>query len=211
MEGSRPWGGRVFLLLLGSGLAVAAAGQRPAMALRTESAPTPASNLVIQAISVDSNGAHLTIGYPEDFTNRLDIFACSDLLTHNWTLLASNLVTTGGQCFCCTDASATQAAARFYKVGNADLDSDGDGLPDMREILLYKTKPFLADTDQDGLNDGEEIAMGTDPLNLDSDGDRLSDGDEVHVYRTDPNNPDIVAPLVSLTAPTGGATVWWIP
>ncbi len=41
------------------------------------------------------------------------------------------------------------------------------------------------DTDNDGLTDIEEIAIGSDPENADSDGDGILDGDEV----TDPANP----------------------
>jgi outer membrane protein OmpA-like peptidoglycan-associated protein len=46
------------------------------------------------------------------------------------------------------------------------------------------------DDDGDGLSNGEEARLGTDPLNPDSDGDGLSDGDEVKVYHTNPLNPD---------------------
>lgn len=46
------------------------------------------------------------------------------------------------------------------------------------------------DNDQDGLSNYEEYLLGTDPLRADSDFDGLSDGDEVNVYDTDPLNPD---------------------
>lgn len=42
------------------------------------------------------------------------------------------------------------------------------------------------DTDGDGLKNGDEIVLGTNPHNPDTDGDGYSDGDEVHVYGTDP-------------------------
>ncbi len=45
----------------------------------------------------------------------------------------------------------------------ADVDSDGDGLTDAREVELG-TDPFNADTDGDGISDADEIAAGTDPL-----------------------------------------------
>jgi len=71
-----------------------------------------------------------------------------------------------------------------------DPDSDDDGLTDGEEVLLG-TDPFDPDTDDDGLTDGEEVEVyGTDPLDPDTDHDGLSDGDEVHVYGTDPLNPD---------------------
>jgi len=63
------------------------------------------------------------------------------------------------------------------------LDSDGDGLDDDDEIALG-TDPDNPDTDGDGLFDGTEVdvAEGSgcpDPLNPDSDGDNLLDGFEV--------------------------------
>ncbi|HEX6286866.1 MAG TPA: hypothetical protein VFZ80_05230, partial [Acidimicrobiia bacterium] len=62
-----------------------------------------------------------------------------------------------------------------------DTDSDDDGLTDGEEIAIG-TDPFDPDTDGDGLSDGDEVNVhGTDPLNPDTDGDGLSDGDEVNV------------------------------
>jgi hypothetical protein len=48
----------------------------------------------------------------------------------------------------------------------------------------------LIDTDGDGLDDVREADLGTDPKNWDSDGDDLSDGDEVIIWKTQPLNPD---------------------
>ena len=42
------------------------------------------------------------------------------------------------------------------------------------------------DTDNDGLTDLEEFALGTDPINWDTDGDGLPDGYEVHYLHSDP-------------------------
>lgn len=59
------------------------------------------------------------------------------------------------------------------------LDTDGDGLLDEMEEV-YGTSPDQADTDQDGLNDAEEVRVWrTDPLNPDTDNDTYRDGDEV--------------------------------
>ena len=44
-----------------------------------------------------------------------------------------------------------------------DNDSDGDGLSDLDEIYVYETSVWVADTDQDGFPDGEEVAKGSNP------------------------------------------------
>ncbi len=72
-----------------------------------------------------------------------------------------------------------------------NADTDGDGLSDGDEVLKYKTDPLKADTDGDGLTDGEEVLKyKTDPLKADTDGDGLTDGDEVLKYKTDPLKVD---------------------
>lgn len=42
-------------------------------------------------------------------------------------------------------------------------DTDRDGLNDYSELKVYKTSPYLADSDSDGFADAIEIAQGTDP------------------------------------------------
>jgi uncharacterized repeat protein (TIGR02543 family) len=58
------------------------------------------------------------------------------------------------------------------------LDPDNDGLTNYQEIIVRLTNPNIADTDGDGVNDGQEVSDGTNPLVVDSDGDGLSDGEE---------------------------------
>lgn len=48
----------------------------------------------------------------------------------------------------------------------------------------------ILDTDQDGLNDADETAAGTNPRLVDSDADGLSDWEEVTVFGTNPLNSD---------------------
>jgi hypothetical protein len=49
------------------------------------------------------------------------------------------------------------------------------------------TNPLNIDTDNDKLNDSEELKIyGTDPLKNDSDSDGIEDGDEIYLYETDP-------------------------
>ena len=81
-------------------------------------------------------------------------------------------------------------------------DIDADGLCDYVEEVIM-TDPYAADTDGDGVNDGdedldedgltnkEEITYFTNPLCADTDEDGLLDGEELNTYKTDPNKQEI--------------------
>lgn len=96
------------------------------------------------------------------------------------------------------DGSTASSADDSYLTGTAGLtwlmsankDPDGDGLLNNEEKTLG-TNPKVADTDGDGLTDGEEVKTHrTDPLKADSDGDGLTDADEIRKHKTDPNKAD---------------------
>lgn len=78
-------------------------------------------------------------------------------------------------------------------VAPVDLpDTDGDGLNDLEECTLG-TDPNYFDSDYDGLPDGTEVGVGSNPLTPDGDGDLDGDGltnFEEHVYGTDPTKAD---------------------
>ncbi len=59
---------------------------------------------------------------------------------------------------------------REYQLGTdiRKADTDGDGINDGDEVDRYHTNPLLADTDGDGIPDGVEIQTGSDPLNKNS-------------------------------------------
>ncbi len=76
----------------------------------------------------------------------------------------------------------------------AQADSDEDGIIDLDETAMG-LDPEDPDTDDDDLLDGEELEEGTEPDNPDTDDDGLTDGEEVKglrpgEWRTDPTEPD---------------------
>ncbi|MFN3203019.1 MAG: OmpA family protein [Bradymonadia bacterium] len=78
-----------------------------------------------------------------------------------------------------------------------DFDTDDGGVGDGEEVIVDDTDPLdpaddqLDDRDGDGLDDGDEDRLGTDPDNPDTDGDGISDGIEVNGENsTDPLDPD---------------------
>ncbi len=82
-------------------------------------------------------------------------------------------------------------------------DTDGDGIGDGDELNgVPPTAPTRADTDGDGLDDGDEVSLGTDPTDSDSDDDGFSDGLEID-NETDPNDPN--DPALG-----GGARIIWV-
>lgn len=89
------------------------------------------------------------------------------------------------------DGFATAKAGFNFYLGSSDADDDDqDGLNNGEERRLG-TNPKVPDTDGDGLKDGEEVnRYRTDPLKRDTDGDGLSDGDEISKYKTDPAKAD---------------------
>jgi len=85
------------------------------------------------------------------------------------------------------DGYITAKAGLNFYLGSSDADdNDEDGLANGQERRLG-TNPGNPDTDGDLLKDGEEVnRYRSNPLKTDTDGDGLADGDEVLKYRTDP-------------------------
>jgi outer membrane protein OmpA-like peptidoglycan-associated protein len=90
-----------------------------------------------------------------------------------------------------TDGYATAKAGLNFFMGSSDSDDDDmDGLTNGEEKKLG-TDPNNPDSDADGLKDGEEVqTTSTNPMKADTDGDGLSDGAEVKTHKTNPNKAD---------------------
>ncbi len=148
----------------------------------------PVTNLQFTAIETQTNGILLTLAYPTTgFTNRVDIFTCTNMVDFWWDLAVTTNVNTSTNWIEWLDTSPPEL--RFYAAGNADLDTDGDGLADAREKFMYHTSITTNDTD----------------------GDLLSDYEEVVNRHTDPNNSDTNRPVVSILFPTDGSGKVWLP
>jgi hypothetical protein len=83
------------------------------------------SDIVLATPVNTSSGNLLEIQYPATFTNRLELFAMTSLLDFGWSLLATNLSTTGTNVVTWLDAGATNSTVsiQFYAAGNADVDN----------------------------------------------------------------------------------------
>lgn len=86
-----------------------------------------------------------------------------------------------------TDALVVDTDENGTADGEEDFDSDG--LNNLQECK-YRTNPFIADTDNDGLSDYDEINVHfTNPLSADTDDDGMQDRLEIE-YGMAPGNPD---------------------
>jgi len=81
------------------------------------------------------------------------------------------------------------------------VDGDSDQLPDQWEMKWFGSLDDGSQTDDnDGLTKAEEMQYGTDPTKADTDGDGLTDGQEIHEFHSEPNWPETVtsAPTFSV-------------
>ena len=78
-----------------------------------------------------------------------------------------------------TNTSPIDKYTRKLSVTDADDDADEDKLTNKEELAL-QTSPLLTDSDEDGIDDYEEInKYNTNPNDDDSDADHIIDGDEI--------------------------------
>lgn len=105
-------------------------------------------------------------------------------LDYQWLFNTTNLL--GGE----TNASLTLLATSFEQAGAYSVRiSNGFGFTFSSNAVLTVVSP-TADEDRDGLNNADEIQLGTDPLKTDTDGDGFNDSLELFEHGTNPLSAD---------------------
>jgi hypothetical protein len=91
-----------------------------------------------------------------------------------------------------TDSLGKTGSAIRTVTSYGDSDTDIDGLPDNWEFTSFGSlgQTGSGDFDSDGLSNQEEYDSGATPTDPDSDNDGINDGDEVHLYGFDPTHSD---------------------
>ena len=156
----------------------------------------PASGLAFESLSVQTNGiVDVTMIWPSGSlaSDGMDIFSCTNLMDQQWSILLTTNVNNASGSFAFTAPAAGDGEKRFLDAWT-HYDGDGDELYDGREVRLYGTDRYDADTDADGMPDGWEMQNGFDPLNatdaqVDADGDGLTNLGEYQAG-TDPHDSD---------------------
>jgi len=121
---------------------------------------------VFTHISVDPAETNAVVAMETDRAADL-FFAQSQTntpLPSDWSYLGRHLASLSFLYPLASPPTANDYPLTAFLVSDATRDTDGDGLPDAMEELVYGTDPLLADTDGDGVSDTLEIAWGRDPL-----------------------------------------------
>src|ERR1039457_1909317 len=148
----------------------------------------PTLSTIGQAIQLQVTGT-----YPDNSTTDVTTGASGTTYTTSNSAIASisadGLVTAGASGTVAIQAS-NDGASGIVTVHVVPGGASHGGIPDSWAIANgldpnNPTMPF-EDPDRDGLTNLQEYQLGTDPTKADTDGDGLSDGDEVNKYHTNP-------------------------
>ena len=187
-------------------------GEKSTLQLQLNTTTTTPS--LLQSSTV-SSGLFRTTGFKVDSVNRilefavawdndlfdytlsrnLFLYSSTNLLERRWTWLNTYSMPhgTNAHTFAVSLSNYNWASSAFFQFG-LDVDFDNDNLKDSYERLCTLTDPANPDSDGDGILDGQEIALGLDPLApvdpfLDLDGDGLTHKQELELG-SDPMKSD---------------------
>jgi len=147
----------------------------PSTGFRVSVVPDPSSALLVMLSVVAVNG-NVTGGgnYLPGSSATLSATAAAGYVFSSW----SGAATGASNPLSLVVNSATSVTANFSP---STVDTDGDGLNDYLEAVVYGTNPVLADSDGDGLLDGPEVLTHfSNPNKADSDGDGFDDPFEIN-------------------------------
>ena len=151
-------------------------------------APKDADRLVVRGFraNISTNHLHLVdVRTPSD--SIVNVLGASDLSGTNWTFCGIGSFARGHSSAGLVESNRTY----FVTLVNGTGDSDGDGISDILETMVYGTNPYKADTSGGGLKDGEKVfRYGLDPFVRDTDGDGYYDDEEIANYQ----NPTVFNP-----------------
>ncbi len=175
-------------------LRLAAASMQPMM--MTMSAPLIKP---IASMTTGSNGlVTLNISLLDTYGGYVEIFD-RDWLQYwdDWELAKSWLPTYGNQQVSWQDNSSSGKNHRFYYIGDATDDPEGDGFSTLREELPTGTDPAvfnMIDEDNDGMHDWWEAKLfgGTNQVGSgDFDGDGLLNNEEIVYVSSGSGSPSV--------------------
>jgi hypothetical protein len=118
------------------------------------------------------------------FTNRFDIYWSTNGTV--WSVAGYDIRPDDFETNAVVWRSIIVSSNIAFKSQNICIDCDQDGIPDCREIALFKTDPTKRDTDGDSIPDLHELKQRTDPVNeqnaWDTDIDGIPDAVEIEGF-----------------------------
>ena len=158
--------------------------------------PTDTNRLAFAGIENTSGNSMRLWMYTPVNPVPVDIFTCAALTGGPWALAGS---VEAGSAFEAWETPPKDGTA-FFHAARGDTDSDGDGIADGRERLVFGTDPLACDSDGEGLSDREELyRYGTNPNAADSDGDGVPDNEDFV--------PCAAGPAITISAPQDGTVL----